>query len=294
MTLGLRRAAGFILLLVFALTSCNQEKPATPIVDHPQLSAGTKLVDVTFHSAALDRDMPYRVFIPAQIAASQKLPVVYLLHGNAGGFRDWSNYSDVAKYAEWGLVLIMPEGNSSYYMNSIDNPQDRYEDYIVRDLIADVESRFPTLTDRKNRAIVGVSMGGFGAVVLALKHPELFVFAGGLSSALDVPTRPFSIKRIGQWRLHSAIFGPWKGEGRRKNDPYILAGSVDPAKVPYLFITCGEQEGLLPANKKFVGILQKRNFHYEFHSAPGGHEWNQWDRRIPDLMTRLMQHLSKN
>ena len=65
--------------------------------------------------------------------------MLYLLHGGGGGFRDWSNYSDVAGYAERGLILVMPEGNSSYYTNSADRPQDRYEDYIVHDLIADVE-----------------------------------------------------------------------------------------------------------------------------------------------------------
>jgi putative tributyrin esterase len=84
--------------------------------------------------------MPYRAVLPAQIASGQKLPVVYLLHGGGGGFHDWSNYSGVAQYAERGLILIMPEGNSSYYTNSVDHPQDRYEDYIVHDLIADVSA----------------------------------------------------------------------------------------------------------------------------------------------------------
>jgi S-formylglutathione hydrolase FrmB len=132
-----------------------------------------------------------------------------LLHGGGGEYRDWSNYSDVAKFAEHGLVLVMPEGGSSYYVNAAERPRDRYEDYLTRDLISDVERKFPVATERSNRAIVGISMGGFGAITLALKHPDLFFFAGGLSSALDVPSRPFSIKRIGQYRQHSRIFGPW-------------------------------------------------------------------------------------
>jgi len=185
-----------LLFLGLGLASCSKNaQPPAP--DRPRLTPAVKMVDVTFHSAALNRDMPYRAIIPATIAANQKLPVLYLLHGGGGGFRDWSNYSDVAGYAEHRLILIMPEGNSSYYTNSADRPQDRYEDYIVRDLIADVEQRFPAAGDRTHRATAGVSMGGFGAVALALKHPDLFVFAGGLSSALDVPSRPFSIKRVG-------------------------------------------------------------------------------------------------
>jgi S-formylglutathione hydrolase FrmB len=122
--------------------------------------------DVTFHSAALNRDMQYRVILPAILAANEKLPVVYLLHSGGGGFRDWSNYSDVAQFVERGLILVMPEGNSSYFVNALDRPQDRYEDYIVKDLIADVESRFPAAPGSDHRAIAGASMGGFGAVVL--------------------------------------------------------------------------------------------------------------------------------
>jgi putative tributyrin esterase len=120
------------------------------------------MLDVTFHSASLDRDMQYRVILPSSIPPNQKLPVAYLLHGGGGGYRDWSNYSDVARFAEQSLVLVMPEGNSSYYVNAAERPQDRYEDYITKDLIRDVENRFPAASGRRNRAIMGISMGGFG------------------------------------------------------------------------------------------------------------------------------------
>lgn len=279
-----------LLLALSAITSCaKHEQPAPP--DRPRLTAGVKMVDVTFHSAALNRDMPYRAILPVSIGANQKLPVVYLLHGGGGGFHDWSNYSDVAGYAERGLILVMPEGNSSYYTNSADRPQDRYEDYIVHDLIADVEQRLPAAIGREHRAIAGVSMGGFGAVVLALKHPDLFVFAGGLSSALDVPSRPFSIRRVGQYRQHSSIFGHWGSQSRRTSDPFVLVRSADPAQTPYLFLTCGDQEGLLPTNRRFSGMLQARHFSYEFHTMPSGHDWNQWNRNLPALMKSLLDHI---
>jgi S-formylglutathione hydrolase FrmB len=248
--------------------------------------------DVTFHSAALNRDMQYRVILPNTIAAQQKLPAVYLLHGNGGNYQDWSNYSDVAKFAESGLILIMPEGGSSYYTNAVDRPQDRYEDYIVKDLISDVESKFPVASERGKRAIVGVSMGGFGTVKLALVHPELFVFAGGMSSAIDVPSRPFSIKRWGQWRSHRSIFGPWKGVGQYNNDPFVLAGTADPGNVPYLFLTCGEQEGLLPSNRQFFRLLAARHFQFEFDFGAGAHDWNQWNRRLPKVFQSLMEHMN--
>ena len=283
------RVTPLVALLLAVSVGCQRKSEPPP--DHPRLAPNVRMQDVTFHSASLGRDMPYRVILPASMAANRKLPVVYLLHGGGGGYRDWSNYSDIAQFADSGLVLVMPEGNSSYYVNSAERPKDRYEDYITSDLIADVESRFPTAPGRENRAIVGISMGGFGAVTLALKHPDLFGFAAGISSALDVPSRPFSIKRIGQYHQHSQIFGPWGSQTRRDNDPFVLASRTDPAKAPYLFLSCGEQEGLFPANKKFAQLLRKRDFKYEFHAGRGGHDWNQWNGRLPDLSQSLATHL---
>ncbi len=293
---------GRLLLGIFLilLASCSRKKEdASP--DHPRLTPGVVMRDVTFHSAALNRDMPYRVILPAKISSVQKLPVVYLLHGGGEGFRSWSNDSDVARFAEprfaeprfaeQGLILVMPEGHSSYYTNSADHQQERYEDYIVHDLIADVESRFPVAPGRASRAIIGVSMGGFGAVNMALKHPDLFFFAAGVSPAIDVPSRPFSIKRVDQWRHHSSIFGPWGSRTRRDNDPFVLAGSADPAKTPYLYLSCGDKEGLLPANRKFAALLEQRHFRYEFHVNPGGHDWNQWNAHLTSIFARLSEHM---
>jgi putative tributyrin esterase len=135
--------------------------------------------------------MQYRVFLPSEIHAGQALPVVYLLHGVGGGFCDWSNYSDVSRFARNGVILVMPEGHSSYYVNSATRPEDRYEDYIADDLIADVESKFPAGRHRSRRAIVGVSMGGFGAIKLALSHPDLFSFAAGISPSHRCSEPPF-------------------------------------------------------------------------------------------------------
>ncbi len=277
---------------LLVLAAACQAKAALPPPDRPRLTPNVRTQDVTFHSSSLQRDMPYRVILPANVPSDKKLPVLYLLHGGGGGFRDWSNYSDVARFAEAGIILVMPDGNSSYYVNAAERPKERYEDYITEDLIADVEKRFPVAPGRANRAIAGSSMGGFGAVTLALKHPDLFVFAGGLSSAVDVPSRPFSIKRIGQYRGHARIFGPWGRDTRRANDPFVLVKSADPGGTPYLYLACGEQEGLFPANKRFAAILQKRGFQYEFLPGPGGHDWNQWNRRLPDLFVSLRQHLN--
>jgi S-formylglutathione hydrolase FrmB len=107
----------------------------------------------------------------------------------------------------------------------------------VQDLISEVENKFPVAPGRWNRAIVGISIGGFGAVKLALQHPELFIFAGGISSAIEVPRRTFSLKRLQQSRHYRAIFGPSGSPTRRNNDPFVLARTANVEAAPYFFLT---------------------------------------------------------
>lgn len=267
----------------------NESEP-----DHPRLVPGVAIQDVRFQSVALGRQMPYRVFLPAEITPGEKLPVVYLLHGRGPDFRDWSNHSDVASYALRGLILVMPEGGSSFYMNAVRTPHDRYEDYIVHDLVADVEARFPAKSGRASRAIVGISMGGFGAITLALRHPERYAFAGGLSPALDVPERRFNPGRPGQWWLFRGIFGPRGSIERDTRDPFQLIQTADPKAIPYLYLTAGEQEPLLEPNQRFASRLAQRHFTYEFHTSPGGHDWNEWNGQIPGCFERLLAVLNSS
>jgi S-formylglutathione hydrolase len=253
--------------------------------------------DVRFFSAALQRQMTYRVFLPAKLLPGQKLSVVYLLHGGGGSYKDWSNYSDVARYAalkgsSGGLILVMPEGDSSYYMNAAQKPEDRYEDFLVEDLIADVEDRFPTARNRGDRAIVGVSMGGFATVKLAMSRPELFAFAGAISPAIDVPERRFNIRRADQWWRFQTIFGSVGSKTRQNADPFVLVQSANPAVTPYLYLTAGEREALLEPNRRFASQLKQRGFSYEFHTKPGGHDWGEWDSQIPGCFESLLRHIS--
>ena len=213
--------------------------------------------DVTFYSNALGKEMPYRVFLPASRQPGQSFPVVYLLHGNGGGFRDWSNDANVATYASAGMILVMPEGKSSYYLNAVGHPQDKYEDYLTHDLIQDVEGRFSALKGREHRAIIGVSMGGFAALKLALSRPDLYVFAGAISPPVDVPQRRFTWKRAGQWLEFKAIFGPMDSQERKARDPFALVASADPNATPYIFLSSGLQEPLREPIERFESQLKR-------------------------------------
>jgi S-formylglutathione hydrolase FrmB len=294
-----RKALAFItvssIVILAVVWSLMRHRPAAEpaTIDHPRLVPGVIMQDVTFFSQALQRNMQYRVLL-REDTAGKKLPVVYLLHGGGGTFRDWSNYSNVAQFAARGFVLVMPQGDYSYYTNSSVHPKDRYEDYVVDDLPADVERRFPVRTDRSGHAIAGVSMGGFGAVKVALRNPWRYAFAGALSAAIDVPRRRFSWRRLNQSRAYWEIFGPDGSVTRGANDPFFLVAAADPKAVPYFYLTCGHQEGLLAPNREFAALLERYGLAHEFHDVPGGHDWNQWNAQLPGLFESLrsQMHLS--
>ena len=286
---SIRSGLFFIAFAVASLSACRQVHEILP--DHPQMATGVRLQDVSFSSVALGREMTYRVFLPSKLAAGEKLPVVYLLHGGGGSFRDWSNYSSVSNFALQGLILVMPEGESSYYLNAAGAEKEKFEDFITHDLIADGEARFPVRKDRAGRAIVGVSMGGYAAVEYALSRPDLFAFAGGISPAIDVPSRHFSLQRAEQgWRFRR-IFGPAGSKERQARDPFVQVNSADPAATPYLYLTAGEQEALAGPNRRFAKRLGERRFAYEFHTKPGGHDWTEWETQMPGCFASLMEHL---
>jgi len=133
-------------------------------------------------------------------------------------------------------------------------------------------------------------MGGFAAVKLALTRPELFVFGGALSPAIDVPSRRFSLRRWGQSVRFRSIFGPEDSESRRKSDPFVLVQSADPAASPYLYLTAGEREPLREPIARFAARIKVRGFSYEFHTKPGGHDWGEWDSQLPGCFESLDRH----
>ena len=289
MRLTLKLALILALCSGLSIFGCHRDKPIHP--DRPYVADSAVMRDVSFHSAALSRDMSYRVFLPVHVKEGTKLPVVYLLHGGNGSFRDWSNDSTVSDYTAKGLILVMPEGEFSYYMNAAAVPSDRFEDYTFGDLITDVESKFPAAKTRDKRAIIGISMGGFAAIKIALSRPELFCFVAALSPPIDITHRQFRIRRWGEWLRIRKIFGPSGSEQRRSRDPNSLMQTSEPDKTPYLYITAGQNEPLLGPVRVFVNRLAGLHIKQEFHTKPGGHDWNEWNSQLNDCFGSLLEHI---
>ena len=257
-------------------------------------SAAARSHEESVQSAALGRAMKYRVLLPADYATSQRrYAVLYLLHGLGGDYKDWTTRTNLAEYSRTlPLIIVMPDGENSWYTNAADAPEERFEDYILTDLQADVAAKYRTINSRHGRTIAGLSMGGYGALKMALKRPGSFAVAASFSGAFSA-TRPELLKLIpSQEEPLRRIYGDGDSPVRRENDLYTLAAAVKPGSAPYIYIDCGISDGLVGANREVVAVLHKSGAAYEYHEVAGGHSWEYWDRRIREFLAVLMKKLS--
>jgi S-formylglutathione hydrolase FrmB len=194
----------------------------------------------------------------------------------------------------WGLplIVVMPNGGRGYYTNGKSPGTYKYEDHIVKDVMGQVERLFPTINRRSGRVVGGNSMGGYGAVKLALKFPDLFCAANSLSGALTGPGRGKSPKPGQPGPLPAefvAMFGAHPEGG--PEDPLALAGKCPRAKRPALRIDCGNEDFLLSANRQFHALLEKLKYPHQYEEHPGVHDWDYWDQQIQSALAFHRRHL---
>lgn len=179
------------------------------------------------------------VVLPVGYDQSPRLyPVLYLLHGHGGGHRNWLERTNLlAHTARLPLIVVLPDAGNSWYTNSFARPDERFEEYVAREVPAFVDAHFRTLTYREARYVAGLSMGGYGALKLGLKYPGRFSLAGSFSGA------PLATDTA----YHTLMdeFGPAGSPSRAEND---LVALVRNARVPagsYFYIDCGSGDELL-------------------------------------------------
>lgn len=258
-------------------------------------SARVIVRDATFQSASLGREMKYRILLPADYETSgRRYPVLYLLHGLTGSYGDWESRTHLDDYAAGlPLIIAMPDGDDSWYTNSASQPQEKWDDYIVKDFIGHIDKTYRTIQTKFGRAIGGLSMGGYGAMKFALKNPGLFIFAASFSGALSVTSGEFR-PRAGSKAAEqiAAIFGPENSDTRAQNDVYLLASKVtNPDALPYLWISCGtEDTTLIAPNQNFAALLVKQKIRHTFTESPGAHTWKFWDDSIEQVLPLLMEN----
>lgn len=235
----------------------------------------------------------FNVVLPENYNSSEeRYKVVFLLHGYSGNHNDWIHKTSLVKYLKYyPFIIVTPEADNSWYTNSPVVKNRNYEDYIIKELIPYVEKRYRVLSTKHGRAIAGLSMGGYGAVKLALKYPDLFYFVGSFSGAFDW----MGLIEKGSAQLSQSLkeaFGASRSEHWDINNVYAIIDSVKSLNLPYFYISCGKDDqisGLLESNRKLVEKFQRKGIAYEYHELPGGHSWSFWDGEIKNFLKMLSE-----
>lgn len=243
-------------------------------------------------STFVNTTLSYNVILPPDYRTStvSRYPVLYLLHGLGGHYTDWVNRTNLADYAaQYRMIIVMPEGNDSWYVDGAGGVPDKYESYILKELMPDVDKRYRTIQARYGRAIAGLSMGGYGAVKFGLKYPATFAFAGSVSGAFGV-TR-YTEKEIGgaNWEPFLKIFGPVGSDTRKANDLFEITKALTPGRIaslPYFYFDCGTEDAAqhFNPNRELSELFLEKKIPHEYRELPGNHSWGYWDQQVQEVL----------
>lgn len=222
-----------------------------------------------FYSEALGRKLDYWLYLPPNYAnSSRRYPVLYMLHGRGGSSSEWKELglfdeadALIRQQKIAPLIIVAPQGDLGYWMNHADNGP-RWGDYITQDLVSHVDAAYRTQAERKHRAIGGISMGGHGALQLALHHPELFGVVGGHSAVFRSEAEAF------------LFFGT--GADYQQRDPVSQVRDLNMPAPFALWLDMGASDPWLPRTLEFHETLAQRGVEHVWRLEPGGHEASYW------------------
>jgi S-formylglutathione hydrolase FrmB len=227
-------------------------------------------------SASMKKTIKAVVILPDDYKDAQALPVVYLLHGYSGNYADWiTKAKGFEKAADlYQVIIVCPDGNNSWYWDSPVDSNFKYETYVSKELVSWIDSKYKTIRNKKGRAITGLSMGGHGALYLALRHQDVFGAAGSMSGGVDI--RPFPNNwdmalRLGKYADHPQIWEQYT--------VINMLNLLQPNSLA-LIIDCGTEDFFFKVNENLHAQLLYRNIPHDYITRPGAHNWNYWTNAI--------------
>ncbi len=262
------------------------------------VNQGQVIEGLSMKSAALGRDVHYAVYLPPDYQVSKRrYPVVYLLHGYTDDESGWIQFGEIGPIADRALaerkippmIIVMPDGGITWYINDVKGKV-RFEDMFVQELIPFVDANYRTRADKQYRGVSGLSMGGWGALIYAMRHPELFSSCAAFSAAVWTDEEIVDRKQEEYDRMFGSLFGPGlAGRARltphfRGYNPLDLAKTLPEGslkKVDY-YIDCGDKDSLIKGNCALHIVLKDRKIPHEFRVRGGAHTWEYWRTGIVD------------
>ncbi|HCX22795.1 MAG: 1,4-beta-xylanase [Flammeovirgaceae bacterium] len=272
-----------LLSLVAVLAVCNTYAQYGKVYD-----------DLSVESKILKSQRKFAIYLPPDYESSQRsYPVLYLLHGATDNHTGWVQFGEVRRIADEAInsgkatpmIIVMPDADTERmgYFNSIDEKW-RYEDFFFEELMPYVEKTYRIKGEKRYRAIAGLSMGGGGTFMYAMRHPELFSSACPLSAyvgALDLESMkrwmPEEEKKLGDEKLEAY---------RQKNNALELMKQRTKEELNSVrwFIDCGDDDFLFEGNSLMHIALTKAQVKHEYRVRDGAHNWTYWRDSLPVVL----------
>ncbi|SDD74107.1 S-formylglutathione hydrolase FrmB [Dyadobacter soli] len=266
----------------------------------PALAQTGKVLDnLSVPSKVLKSDRKFAIYLPPDYASSERsYPVMYLLHGAGDDHTGWVQFGEVLHIADKAIaegkatpmIIVMPDANTGRrgYFNDVKGDWN-YEDFFFTELMPYVEKKFRIKTEKRFRAIAGLSMGGGGSFMYALHHPELFSSACPLSAS----TGPITLEdaKKGLIRNNPNIADSTVERYYNRHSALALIDKIpdDQKKAVRWYIDCGDDDFLYEGNSLVHIALRKKEVPHEFRVREGGHTWTYWRQSLPEVLAFVSQ-----
>ncbi len=276
----MKRLSVFIILFTFTLPLFAQR--------------GKVLESMVFESELVSYPVEYSVYLPPDYDSSERsYPVLYLLHGYSDDETGWVQFGEANRIADDAInsgeaascIIVMPDGKVTWYVNSVDG-SDPWEDMFIREFIPFIEEQYRIRKKKEFRAISGLSMGGNGALLLSMRHPDLFSSCVAMSAATftdeEILTNDTYDRYFGDIygpRPEDAVSDYWKA-----HSPLHLLDSVDYDKLKSIryYIDCGDDDFLYKGNSALHVKMRDLGIPHEYRVRQGGHQWSYWRTGLYD------------
>lgn len=267
---------------------------------HVSAQNSTIQESLSIESAALGESVSYSIYLPNGYEESNRsYPVLYLLHGYTDNETGWTQFGEVQQIADEAsdnltvtdMIIVMPDAGVSWYINNHDESVN-YEDFFTQELIPHIDETYRTRATKEFRAVAGLSMGGYGTLIMATKHSELFTAAAPLSAAVFLDNE---ISGMPQENWDNALGTPF-GEGLegddRLTDHYrknsildiVENGDVEMLNSVDYYIDCGDDDFLIRGNLALYNLMVEREIEAEFRVRDGAHTWDYWRTALPNVL----------
>ena len=240
-------------------------------------------------SQKMNREIKAVVVLPHQYFdnPTDSFPSVYVLHGASGDYSNWPKKKNLEQVAtQYGVVMICPDGQDSWYFDSPIDPKMQFETFISRELVAYVDSHYRTFRSAKMRAITGLSMGGHGALWNAFRHPDVWGSCGSMSGGVDIT------KFTDSWHIKARL-GNYEDNPERWHQHAVinLVPSIQPGQ--NIIIDDGADDFFYQVNCNLHEALLKAKIPHDFTIRPGAHSWKYWINALDYHMLFFSKAFSK-